>query len=92
MADKVKVVIVVLPKGDEIDSNLPLEGTGEQIVKKLVETPSLNIPQKDQQGQAISYSLMHKESGTVIGKQKLKDVGVKDNDKLILQPNIVAGN
>jgi hypothetical protein len=90
MSEKVKVIIVVLPKGDEIDANLPLEGTGEQIAKKMLTIKASNIPNKDLSGNTISYSLIYKRTGIVIGKSKLKDFGVKDNDVLILQPNIKA--
>ena len=89
--DKVKVTIKVLPNGAEIESNLPLEGTGVAIVQKILSDVNLKIPEKDAGGQDITYKLMHKETGTEIAKKTLKEVGVKEGDNLIMQPVAVAG-
>lgn len=87
---KVSVVIRVMPKGEDIDSSLPVKANGNQIVQKLLSDPSLGVPQSNSQGQ-ISYKLLHKESGNDIRTKTLEESNVKDGHTLILTPDVIAG-
>ena len=85
--DQVKVTFKISPRRMDIECNLPLEGTGTAIVKKLFSDSNLKIPRKDAQNNDIEYKLWHKKFRTEIGNKELRDVGVKDVDYLYMQPS-----
>ncbi|UCH92831.1 MAG: hypothetical protein JSV88_21385 [Candidatus Aminicenantes bacterium] len=93
MADqKLKVIIRVMPSADEIDAALPAKATASQIIKKLLSDTNLKLPKADPQGNPITYNLRWKEGGKDLGQnESLEKAGVKDNDTLLLTPNIIAG-
>jgi hypothetical protein len=93
MADqKVKVIIRVMPSGDEIDAALPAKATADQVIKKLLSDANLKLSKADTQGNPISYALRWKEGGKDLGQnESLEKAGVKDNDTLLLTPSIIAG-
>ena len=89
---KVKVIIRIMPKGDEIDADLPIKATADQIIKKLLSDQNLKLPQKDPQGAKINYELLCKETGkTIESKETLVKAGVKDDHTLLLSPKVIAG-
>lgn len=94
MADqKVKVIIRVMPNGDEIDATLTVKATADQIIKKLMTDPKLKLQKNDTQGKPISYELLCKESGKNLSQNKLslEQAAVKDGDTLLLTPSVIAG-
>lgn len=64
------------------------------IVKRILPNiiTKMNLPVMGPDGQPMSYSLDHKEGGKRLQEnQTLPSAGVKDNDHLIVYPEIVAG-
>jgi hypothetical protein len=61
-----------------------------RILAVLLE--KMNFPQYAPDGQLLSYKFHHRASGKqLLDQQCLKDVGVRENDILRLQPEITAG-
>ena len=61
-----------------------------RILAVLLE--KMNFPQYAPDGQLLSYKFHHRASGKqLLDQQCLKDVGVRENDVLRLQPEITAG-
>ena len=61
-----------------------------RILAVLLE--KMNVPQYAPDGQLLSYKFHHRASGKqLLDQQCLKDVGVRENDILRLQPEITAG-
>ena len=87
-----KVIVRLLPSGEEIDMELPASSTGLVIKETLLNHPELNIPKEDATGQRYTYQLVSKSSGQEITADKtLFECGVNDGDKLVLNPKLVAG-
>ena len=94
MADqKVKVIIRVMPSGDEIDATLPVKATAAQIIKKLLSDSNLKLSKNDNQGNPITYELQCKQSGKNLSQkgESLEQAGVKDGNTLLLTPSVIAG-
>ena len=61
-----------------------------RILAVLLE--KMNFPQYAPDGQLLSYKFHHRASGKqLLDSQCLKDVGVREDDVLRLQPEITAG-
>jgi hypothetical protein len=61
-----------------------------RILAVLLE--KMNFPQYAPDGQLLSYKFHYRASGKqLLDQQCLKDVGVRENDILRLQPEITAG-
>lgn len=86
----ITVIIRLLPRGDELDVELPLFSTGKEIVEELLNADL--VPRTDPQGNPYTYKLIHKDSSLEIVQEKtLFDLGVKDGNTLLLTPQLVAG-
>ena len=69
---------------------MPDDVPENRILAVLLE--KMNFPQYAPDGQLLSYKFHHRASGKqLLDQQCLKDVGVRENDILRLQPEITAG-
>ena len=69
---------------------MPDDVPANRILAVLLE--KMNFPQYAPDGQLLSYKFHHRASGKqLLDQQCLKDVGVRENDVLRLQPEITAG-
>lgn len=90
-SDVINIVIRVMPRGDELDVELPLFSTGKEIIEELVSAEV--APRTDPEGNPYVYELISKMSYTKIGEDKtLYDVGVQEGETLYLTPKLVAGS
>ena len=88
--DVIGIVIRVMPKGNELDVELPLFSTGKEIVDAMIQDGV--APRIDPEGNPYVYELFSKLSYTKIEDQKsLYDCGVQDGETLFLTPKLVAG-
>ncbi len=86
------VIVRILPKGEEVDMELPATSTGKVIKESLLDHPDLDIPKVDDEGNLYSYKLVSKGSGKEIKDAlTLYEAGVKSDDTLLLMPTIIAG-
>ncbi len=88
--DVINVVIRVMPNGDELDVELPVSATGQEIVEELLRS---NVaPRTDPEGNPYAYELISKVSNTKIGENKtLYDLGIRDSETIYFVPKLVAG-
>jgi uncharacterized ubiquitin-like protein YukD len=69
---------------------LPDDAPVRRVIAKLVEL--MELPTHGPDGAPLSYRFHHKASGRQLGDDEtLAGAGVRDNDVLRLQPEIVAG-
>jgi len=86
------VIVRILPRGEEVDMELPATSTGKVIKESLLDHEELHIPKYDEEGSQYSYKLVSKGSGKEISDAvTLYEAGVKDGDTLLLMPTIIAG-
>lgn len=91
MADVIKVIVRLLPSGDELDVELPLYSTGKEIVDELLNA-GLGVERNDPQGNPYMYKLVLKDTGMEIVPEKtLYDLNVREGQTLLLTPKLVAG-
>jgi uncharacterized ubiquitin-like protein YukD len=91
-SESYKVVVRILPAGEEVDMELPATTTGKLIKDSLLGHPDLNIPKFDPEGGPITYQLTSKNAGTQITDNKtLHECGVNNGDTLMLSPILKAG-
>ena len=89
-ANKIDVVIVDVTGNKEQGATLPTDVPMGRIIEKLVEV--MQLPMTAPDGQPLNYKLHHKASGRQLtDEDTLESAGVKDNDYLRLQPEIIAG-
>ena len=79
-----------MPKGDELDVELPVFSTGRQIADELL---SANVaPRTDPEGNPLIYELISKAGNVKIEDDKtLHDLNIRDGETLYLVPKMVAG-
>lgn len=88
--DVINIIVRVMPKGDELEVELPLFSTGKEIIQELIGAGA--APRTDPEGNPYVYELISKMSNAKIGEEKtLYDVGVKNGEILYLAPKLVAG-
>lgn len=91
--EMIKVIIRLMPSGDEVDVDLPTTATGSEVIDALLDDPGLGIKKRGVDGNLITYKLSCKETGRDIGRSRtLRESGVKANFTLLLMPDLVAGN
>jgi len=89
---EIRVMIRLLPSGDDVEIELPLYSTGGEIVEALLEDSELNLPKNDPEGNPYVYKLFSKARNVEISPEKsLFDVGVREDEILLLMPKLVAG-
>ena len=88
--DVINIVIRVMPKGDELDVELPLFTTAKEIIEELIRANV--VPRTDPGGNYYSFELISKINNSIIlEKQTLHDIGIKEGDVLYFVPKIIAG-
>ncbi len=90
MSDVINITIRIMPKGDELDVELPIYSTGKQIAEELL---SANVAARhDPEGNPMIYELISKAGNVKIADDKsLHDLGIRDGETLYLVPKMVAG-
>ena len=86
----INITIRIMPKGDELDVELPEFSTGKQIAEELL---SANVaPRTDPEGNPLIYELISKAGNIKIEDDKtLHDLNIGDGETLYLVPKMVAG-
>ncbi len=88
--DNINLVVRILPAGDEVDVELPLQTTAKELIEELLD--SGEVPKADPHGNPYTYDLVLKGTRAHIMPEKtLYDIGIKDGDTLLLMPRLVAG-
>jgi uncharacterized ubiquitin-like protein YukD len=85
----IKVNIILAWRGSEYNVEVPINYTGYEVIKGLME--GLKLPSMDQGGNPISYELVIKETEKYLTSETIKDAGIKDGSILILMTAIIAG-
>ncbi|MBN8682933.1 MAG: hypothetical protein J0L99_09770 [Chitinophagales bacterium] len=90
MSDIINITIRVMPKGDELEVELPVFSTGKDIIEELLGASV--APRTDNEGQPYIYELISKSSNLKIGENKtLFDLGIRDGEAIYFVPKLVAG-
>lgn len=84
-------ITVRLPfNGDELEVELPMTATGEQIIDELIKGEML--PKVDQAGDVYIYKLVVKRTSDELKLHKtLGDAGIRSEDTLVVAPKVKAG-
>ena len=53
--------------------------------------PKMKLPSKDDSGSSISYRARHERAGRHLNDSELVGDSLKNDDRLVLEPNIEAG-
>ena len=90
MSDVINITVRIMPKGDELDVELPVYSTGKEITEELL---TANVASRhDPEGNPLIYDLISKAGNIRIEDDKsLHDLGVRDGETLYLVPKMVAG-
>lgn len=90
MSDVINIAIRVMPRGDELEVELPVFSTGKDIIEELL---NANVaPRTDNEGQPYVYELISKASNVKVGENKtLYDLGIRDGETIYFVPKLVAG-
>jgi len=84
------ITIRVMPNGDEVEVDLPLNTSGKKIKSELMNAGV--IQQRGSDGHPLVYKLIAKNTNNTLDDHKtLGDLGVQSGDTLILVPDLVAG-
>ena len=87
MTDVINIAIRVMPKGDELEVELPVFSTGKDIIEELLNTKV--VPLNDGEGNLYLYELIAKASSIKIGESKtLYDLGIREGETLYLVPKL----
>lgn len=92
MAESEGLTVVFLDQtgAKSVKARISLSVTVKKIVPNIITKMQLPITAPD--GTPMSYSLDHKEGGKRLKEdQTLVEAGVKENDHLIVYPEVVAG-
>lgn len=90
MSDYLKIVVRVMPGGEQVDVELPRFSTGQEILEGLLNEKV--APRQTQQGEPLFYELISKTSNVRIEDNKtLHDLGIRDGETILLVPDLVAG-
>lgn len=90
MSDILNVVVRIMPSGDELDVELPVQATGKMIIGELLDASV--APRVDGEGNPYVYELISKMSNTRISDDKtLEELGIREGETLFLVPKLVAG-
>lgn len=90
MSEVISITVRIMPKGDELDVELPVYSTGRQIADELLDS---NVAARhDPEGNPLVYELISKAGNVRIEDDKsLHDLGIRDGETLYLVPKMVAG-
>ena len=88
-SEDINVTVRIMPKGEELEIELPPLMTGHEIINEILEHGA--APRTDPEGNAYSYELISKTTNTKIEMQSLHDCNVKNGEILYLTPKLVAG-
>lgn len=89
MNDVMNIGIRVMPKGDELDVELPVFSTGKDIIEELLDAGV--APRHDGEGNLYVYELISKASNLKIGESRtLSNLGIREGEVLYLVPKLVA--
>lgn len=89
MSDEINVLVRIMPKGEELEIELPLLLTGQEIIDEILQHGA--APRTDPEGNQYSYELISKRTNTKIDAQSLHDCGINDGEILYMTPKLVAG-
>lgn len=90
MSDVINIAIRVMPRGDELDVELPVFSTGKDIIDELLNSGV--APRTDGEGNPYVYELISKASNVKIGENKtLIDLGIREGETIYFVPKLVAG-
>ena len=91
MSDVINIAIRVMPKGDELEVELPVFSTGKDIIEELL---TANVaPRHDGEGNPYVYELISKASTIKIEEHKtLYDLGIREGETIYFTPKISAGS
>jgi hypothetical protein len=70
--------------------DVPSDATVGELVEGLV-TSGMNLPRNDAEGRPVTYHLRLEREGRHLHATELVGDALKDNDEIVLQPNIQAG-
>ena len=86
-----RVIIRILPAGEEHEIDIPVDATGREIIESLLEFDEINAPSHDPEGNQIFYKLVSKNSGIEVKPDlSLFEVGVNNGDTLFLTPSFLS--
>lgn len=90
MGDDLNLTVRIMPAGEEHELELSRFTTGGEIIDALIENEI--VSKSDHEGNPYIYRISTKGSGVQLTNEKtLHDVNVKDNDTLMVIPEMVAG-
>ena len=90
MSDYLKIVVRIMPGGEQLDVELPRFSTGAEILKGLLDEGA--APRQTREGEPLIYELISKTANVRIEEQKtLHDLGIGDGETILLVPDLVAG-
>jgi hypothetical protein len=90
MNEMIKIVIRVLPGGDEYDVEVPQESTGQEVIDEMISAQL--APRADERGNPFTYELFDKDLNREIRPgSSLKGLQVRSGHTLMLTPKLVAG-
>ena len=87
---KIKVIVRVFPNNEDVDVDLPLNATANDVIETLLEA---GIGDRlDNSGNPITYTLTPKGKNVVIEENEtLGSAQVQDGDVILMTPVFVAG-
>lgn len=91
MSDYLKIIVRVMPGGEQLDVEMPRFSTGQEILEGLLEQEV--APRQTKQGEPLFYELISKTNNVRIEDHKtLHDLGILEGETILLVPDLVAGN
>lgn len=90
MSDYIKIIVRVMPGGEQLDVELPRFSTGLEILEGLLEQDV--APRQTRNGEPLFYELISKTGNVRIEDNKtLHDLGIHDGETILLVPDLIAG-
>ena len=88
--DTIKVIVRVVSANMDIDVDLPLNATANDIIETLLDEDI--APRNDHSGNPITYHLTPKGKNTILGEDDtLTDAKIQEGDVILMTPVFVAG-
>lgn len=98
MSDLIDVKIFIMPSGDEVDLELPVSSSSQDIISSLLEDEELNIARTDSEtGENITYRLMRRGKGgedeevEVDSELSLGEQGINGYAVFTMIPDVIPG-
>lgn len=91
MERTIKVIVRIVSSNEDIDVDLPLDATANDVIETLLEAGV--APRNDNSGTPITYQLTPKNRRSIVieEEQTLESAQIQEGDVLLMTPIFVAG-